>query len=330
MTPASYKVLFAAQWAFPVFIIAFVVLMPESPWYLVRNGKFEQASKALKALSPPSDDVDAKLETIKAEVELEQSLAASQSGASYMDCFRGTNFRRTRIVCGMFITQQFTGIAFYAQALYFLGISGLPIALTFQLALGGFAVAMAGNVVSWFIMNYVGKHTHHDDQSSILTKLSTGRRTLLLTGIVLNAAICASVGVAGCFTTMAAIYYIGYVMNFAQLFYAPTVGAVSWTISAETSSVRLRAKTQSLGTITNALVSWVMNFITPYLINTDTADLGGKAAFVWAGLCVITFLWAWFEVPEFRDLNFADMELLFLHKTPTRKFGPSSTDTPEE
>lgn len=53
--------------------------------------------------------------------------------------------------------QQFTGIAFYSQALYFLGISGLPTALTFQLALGGFGVAMLGNIISWFIMNCVGK-----------------------------------------------------------------------------------------------------------------------------------------------------------------------------
>lgn len=162
MTPASYKVLFAAQWAFPVFLVGFAVLVPESPWYLVRKGKFEQATNALKRLSPATDDIDAKLDTIKTEVALEQSLAASQSGASYMECLRGTNFRRTRIVCGMFVTQQFTGIAFYAQALYFLGISGLPIALTFQLALGGFAVAMAGNIVSWFIMNYVGKQVSYD------------------------------------------------------------------------------------------------------------------------------------------------------------------------
>lgn len=162
MTPASYKVLFAAQWAFPVFLVGFSVLMPESPWYLVRKGKFEQASNALKRLSSAADDIDAKLDTIKSEVVLEQSLTASQSGASYMECLRGTNFRRTRIVCGMFVTQQFTGIAFYAQALYFLGISGLPIALTFQLALAGFAVAMAGNIVSWFIMNYVGKQVPHD------------------------------------------------------------------------------------------------------------------------------------------------------------------------
>lgn len=97
----------------------------------------------------------------------------------------------------------------------------------------------------------------------------TGRRTLLLTGIVLNAFCLMSVGIAGCFTTTAAMYYIGYVMNFAQLFYSPTVGAVSWTISAEVSSVKARAKTQSLAIVTNALVSWAMNFIAPYLINTD-------------------------------------------------------------
>jgi MFS family permease len=99
--------------------------------------------------------------------------------------------------------------------------------------------------------------------------LFTGRRPLLLTGILLNGLCLMSVGVAGCFTSMAALYYIGYVMNFAQLFYAPTVGAVSWTISAEVSSVNVRAKTQSLAIGTNALVSWAMNFVAPYLINTD-------------------------------------------------------------
>jgi MFS family permease len=99
--------------------------------------------------------------------------------------------------------------------------------------------------------------------------LFAGRRPLLLTGILLNGLCLMSVGVAGCFNTMAALYYIGYVMNFAQIFYAPTIGAVSWTISAEVSSVKARAKTQSLAIGTNALVSWAMNFIAPYLINTD-------------------------------------------------------------
>lgn len=115
-------------------------------------------------------------------------------------------------------------------------------------------------------------------------------------------------------------------MNFAQLFYAPTVGAVSWTLSAEVSSIQMRARTQSLATMTNALISWIMNFITPYLINTDSANLGGKAAFVWGALSVLSFIWVWFEVPEVKDRSFAALDYLFERVTPTRKFKSAPTE----
>ncbi|KAJ6018266.1 aminotransferase [Penicillium sp. IBT 35674x] len=59
-----------------------------------------------------------------------------------------SNWRRTRISCGMFAVQQFTGIAFDSQILYFLCISGLPVSFYFKLALGEFEVAMLGNIVS--------------------------------------------------------------------------------------------------------------------------------------------------------------------------------------
>ncbi|CAG8196427.1 unnamed protein product [Penicillium olsonii] len=308
MTPASYKVIFAAQWAFPCFIGLFSFFMPESPWYLCRKGKIEQAKKSLQRLHLKSANTDLILEDIQTSIAAETSLANIQKDTSYWDCFQGTDWRRTRISCGMFAVQQFTGIAFYSQALYFLGIIGLPTALTFQLALGGFGVAMLGNIVSWFIMNYIG------------------RRPLLLTGIMLNALCLLSVGVAGCFTTTAAMYYIGYVMNFAQLFYSPTVGAVSWTISAEVSSVKARAKTQSLAIVTNALVSWAMNFVAPYLINTDQANLGGKAAFVWMALSFVSLIWAWFEVPELRSRTFGELDDLFAQKTPTRQFKRIGTE----
>ncbi|KAJ5753428.1 uncharacterized protein N7511_007581 [Penicillium nucicola] len=302
MGPESYKVLFAAQWAFPCFIGLVALTMPESPWYLCRKGLVEQAQKSLERLHLKKTNTSLILEEIQTSISNERAIADSQQNASYMDCFRGTNWRRTRIACGMFAVQQFTGIAFYSQALYFLGISGLPVGFTFKLALGGFGVAMFGNIVSWFIMNYVG------------------RRPLLLTGIILNALCLMSVGVAGCFTSIAAMYYIGYVMNFAQLFYAPTVGAVSWTISAEVSSIKVRARTQSLAIVTNAFVSWVMNFVCPYLINTDNANLGGKAAFLWMALSVLSLIWAWFEVPEFKDCTFSDLDDLFTQRTPTRRF----------
>lgn len=157
LTPASYKVIFAAQWSFPCFIALVAIFMPESPWYLCRKGHIEEAKKSLQRLHLKTTNTDMILEDIQSSIAAENAIADIQKDVSYWDCFRGTNWRRTRISCGMFAVQQFTGIAFYSQALYFLGISGLPTALTFQLALGGFGVAMFGNVVSWFIMNYVGK-----------------------------------------------------------------------------------------------------------------------------------------------------------------------------
>ncbi|KAF4552546.1 Sugar (and other) transporter-like protein 14 [Elsinoe fawcettii] len=308
ISSASYKVLFAAQWAFPIFVLIFAVLMPESPWHSLRYGRSDEAEKSLRRLRPGHFDVTNDLSEIAAAIEIERQLHSQQHTTSYVDCFRKSDFRRTRIVCGMFVVQQFTGIAFYAQALYFLGISGLPISLTFKLALGGFGVAMLGNIASWFIMDRIG------------------RRPLLLTGVLLNAALLMSVGIAGCFRTPAALYFIGYAMNFAQLFYAPTIGAVSWAVSAETSSLQMRAKTQSLATATNALSSWVMNFITPYLINNDEADLGGKAAFVWAALSLISLVWVWFEVPEVKDRSFAEIDMLFTGGIATRKFKTTKLD----
>lgn len=54
----GYKIPFAIQWIWPVIIIPAVIVAPESPWFLVRNGKLEEAEKALKKLSTPSANVD--------------------------------------------------------------------------------------------------------------------------------------------------------------------------------------------------------------------------------------------------------------------------------
>ncbi|KAJ3957694.1 hypothetical protein N0V92_005713 [Colletotrichum tropicale] len=227
--------------------------MPESPWFLLRSQREEAAKNSFRKLYPRNEkSAEAALELIRSSIMEENEMVRLQEGAKYADCFKETNFRRTRIACGMFFVQQFTGIAFYAQALYFLGITGLPVSLTFKLALGGFGLAMFGNIVSWFILNYVG------------------RRTLLLVGTILNFMLLMTVGIAGCFTSSASLYIIGYLMSFAQIVYAPTIGATTWAVSAEASSQRLRARTQGVAMFSNAIISWAMGFVTPYLINTDS------------------------------------------------------------
>ncbi|KAL5049073.1 general substrate transporter [Aspergillus fruticulosus] len=292
MTPSAYKVVFATQWAFPGAILLFLIILPESPRYLVRKNRLDTVEKSLKALHAPEYNITAATAAISAlryEMLAEAkdtaiSSASAHQSVSYLDCFRGPNWRRTRIACRMFLIQQFSGIALYARALYFLGISGFSLQLSFQLALGGFGAGLLGNAISWFATAYIG------------------RRPMLFTGTLINLAALLTVGIAGIFSTSkAAMLHIAIMINFVQLVYAPTIGAVSWCIGGEISSVALREDA-------------------PYLINSDQADMGAKAAFVWAALTAIAAVWVWFEVPETKDLWFAELDRRFGDHVPRGGF----------
>ncbi|KAJ5242446.1 uncharacterized protein N7469_000773 [Penicillium citrinum] len=109
-------------------------------------------------------------------------------------------------------------------------------------------------------------------------------------------------------------------MNFAIGLHAPTIGAVCWSICSEISSLELRSQTQGLAMVANAIVSWSLSFATPYLINTDQANLGGKAAFVWLGLCLLSFTWIWLEVPETKGRTADELDRLFAERKPAWRF----------
>jgi hypothetical protein len=71
-------------------------------------------------------------------------------------------------------------------------------------------------------------------------------------------------------------------------------------VAAETSSIRLRAKTLSIGFLVNAFFSWLFNFVVPYMFNTDQGNLGGKIGFIFAGLCAFSVVVVYFEFPEMK------------------------------
>ncbi len=95
----GWRLPFALQfiWPIPLFIGAYFA--PESPWNAVRRGKFELAKKSLMRLRQDTPDketeVEATLAYIKYTTELER---AETESASFLECFKGTNLRRTEIV----------------------------------------------------------------------------------------------------------------------------------------------------------------------------------------------------------------------------------------
>jgi hypothetical protein len=91
-------------------------------------------------------------------------------------------------------------------------------------------------------------------------------------------------------------------------------------VAAEVPSTVLRAKTLGIGFFVNAFMTWAFSLCVPYMFNADQGNLGGKIGFVFFGFCVIGFALTWIEIPETKNITYAQIDYLFQTKTPAAKF----------
>jgi SP family general alpha glucoside:H+ symporter-like MFS transporter len=91
-------------------------LAPESPWWLVRKGRFEQAARSIERLGRKSKlNSGETVAMMRRVVDLEKSAVAP----NYLELFRGSDLRRTLIVCGIYAAQNLAGNLIANQAVYF-------------------------------------------------------------------------------------------------------------------------------------------------------------------------------------------------------------------
>jgi SP family general alpha glucoside:H+ symporter-like MFS transporter len=92
------------------------------------------------------------------------------------------------------------------------------------------------------------------------------------------------------------------------------------SVAGEVSAVRLRAKTSALGFFFNYTFSTIWNVVVPYMFNPDQGNLAGKMGWIFFATCVVAGVIVWLEIPETKDLSFAEIDRRFEMRVSAREF----------
>lgn len=309
-TADAYRIPFGIQWMWPPVLIVGVYLAPESPWWLVRKGRLEEAKRSLLRLTTKNDpdfDADKTIAMMEHTNQLEQEIS---SGTSYLDCFKGVDLRRTEICAAAWVAQSICGSTFIGYSTAFYEQAGLPTVNAFDMSMGLYAIAALGTLLSWWVMTFVG------------------RRKIYLIGTATMCVVLFIVGMLGIApkSNKSASWAVGSMILVFAFVYDSTVGPVCYSLVAEMSSTRLRAKTIVIARNVYNISGLITNVIINYQLTPTAWDWGAKAGFFWLGTCFLCFVWTFFRLPEPKGRSYSELDILFEQKIPARRFSDTKVD----
>ncbi|KAJ4857534.1 sugar transporter domain-containing protein [Trichoderma breve] len=252
-------------------------------------GRHEEAKESLRKLrsNPSEEELQESLNLIIYTNNLEEQLSV---GTSYWDCFKGFELRRTEIACMVFAGQVLSGINFAYNSTYFFQQVGLTTEQTYHLGVGGNGMALFGTIVSWvLIMPYFG------------------RRTTYVVGMGVMSAILIIIGGLNAKTSN---HHVGL---------AQAILTLVWTFVFQLSAGQLARNAY-------AVTGIVAGVLQPYFMNPTQWNLKGYTGFVWGGTAFVTFVWAYFRLPESKDRTYEELDILFARNVPARKFASYKID----
>ena len=246
----GWRLPFALQWIWPIPLMIGAYFAPESPWNSIRRGAVEEARNSLHRLRQDSpnkaQEVDSTIAYLRYISEMEK---AETEGSSYLECFKGTNLRRTEINCVVWATQILCGNAILGYSVVFLQQAGFSEIASFNVNISLSSCYIIGGIICWMLFPHVG------------------RATIYMGGNAIMFFILIVIGGLGFAKGTGASLAIGILLVVSTLVNMITTGPACYPIVAETPSGRLRYKTIVIGRFTYNLTGIFHNSMTPRMIS---------------------------------------------------------------
>jgi sugar porter (SP) family MFS transporter len=308
---AAWRTPWGLQMVPAVLLFLGLFIMPESPRWLAKNDRWEEALDVLALVHAKGDHsnrfVQAEMTEIREMVEFERVHA----DATFFELFKPNMIFRTHV--GMFtqIWSQLTGMnVMMLYITYVFGMAGLS----------GNANLVASSIQ--YVINVV---------MTIFALIFIdrwGRRLPLLIGALLmmifmfaNGALMATYGKPAppggvdnvseeSWDMSAAPRAAKGIIACTYLFvasYAPTWGPVSWIYPPELFPLRLRGKAVAVTTASN----WVFNFALSYFVPPAFVNIQWRTYMVFGTFCAAMFIHVFFCFPETAGKTLEDVDEIF-------------------
>ena len=275
---ANWRWMFATGAVPAVVFFLFVLGVPESPRWLVKQGRESEAATILTRLNGP--------EIAKAEiVNIKETLTLE--GGSLKELLQ-PGFR-TALFIGIFLAvfQQITGfnaVIYYAPR--FFEAAGLArSSAILQSALIG-VVNVVFTLVAIALVDRLGRKP----------MLMVGSAGMGLSFILLGAAFKFQL-FSGSLILLFTLLYIA--------FFAMTLGPIVWVVIAEIFPTRIRGRAMAIATV----ALWLADFAVSLTFPVIADKLHESFAFwLYAGMCLINFFFIWAVLPETKGKSLEEIE----------------------
>ncbi|CCE34243.1 hypothetical protein E4U22_002007 [Claviceps purpurea] len=280
----------AFQIVFCVFILCFVLSLPESPRWLVLKGRDDEAREVIAAIAEVEDSdkyVDNEFRAIKETV-------SEMSQGRYSDLFardKNRTLHRTIIAYVNQMFQQISGInliTYYAATIY-RGLGMSPFMSRLLAALNG---------TEYFIASW----------PSVFLVERVGRRKLMLFGAIGQALTMAILAGVGSQKDNTACQIAGIVFLFVfNTFFAVGWLGMTWLYPAEITPLRTRAPANALSTSSN----WIFNFMVVMITPVAFTNIGHHTYTIFAIINAVIVPSVYFFFPETAYRSLEEMDTIF-------------------
>ncbi|KAI0473853.1 general substrate transporter [Xylariaceae sp. FL0804] len=296
---AAYRIPIGLQLIWSFVLCLGLLILPETPRYLIKRGDKHGAGLALSRLRRLDITHPALVEEL-AEIEANHEYELALGTATYRDVFRGSPHLGRRILtgCGLQMLQQLSGINFimYYGTTFF---NNAGVGSAFRVSLILTVINVVSTVPGLFVVE------------------SWGRRKLLIVGAI-GMAVCQLV--LAIFSTVAGStpkdlvsrVLIAFISIFV-FFYAASWGPVAWVITSEIYPLKVRAKSMSISTSSNWLLNFGIAYGTPFLVGDGKgyATLGSKIFYIWGAFCVLAAIFVYCMIYETSKISLEQIDEMY-------------------